>query len=362
MILRRGKIKYEREINPITGEQEDFAKVPVDEDTVISVDSAKAIEERKKQMKIVAYRKKGKRKEPFVQAMPAYEKNIVGKYSPEMLECLFRTLPYMNYNGDNIVNAGNLIKVNGIPANDTSLAKLWGISRQTAIKYIEQFIEDEIWERKQPEGYVGNAYRFKKNVFLKGAKGDKDYFSKKVVLEGLSRMMDEADRERDRIMTRPYTSNEKEFAKLTSCHPIALLGALLIKTDYKSFFLVNNASLDVIVKPNETVVEVLDSSHKRRRFKFLKVYEMWNLYSKSNTNKLTARQKLELNACLYILKRIKALGKWETGKSEYYIMNPRLVYISPNLKCDEKWYSVIDSLFKLTEAKMGIKEKNKRLP
>ncbi|MNY53529.1 hypothetical protein D3C86_1892930 [compost metagenome] len=54
--------------------------------------------------------------------MPAYENNILGKYSPEMLERLFRTLPYMNYNGDNSVNADNLIKINGIPVNNTSLA------------------------------------------------------------------------------------------------------------------------------------------------------------------------------------------------------------------------------------------------
>lgn len=357
MILKRGRIKYEREINPITGEQEDYAKIAVDDDTVISVDSAIAIEKRKKQTRIVAYRRKGKRKKAFAQAMPAYEKRIVGKYSPEMLECLFRTLPHINYNSDSLVNDDNLIKINGIPANDTSLSKLWGISRQTAATYIAQFIEDDIWERKKPKGYAGNAYRFKKNVFLKGAKRKKDYFSKKVVLEELSRMMVEADRERKRIMTKPYTKEEKEFAKLTSCHPIALLGSLMVKTDYKSFFLVNNAASDVVVKPNETVVEVLNSSYKRRRFKFLKVYEMWNLYSTSNAKKLSAAQLLELRACLYILNRIKAVGKWEIGTTKYYIMNPSLVYISPNFKCDKNWYSVIDSLFKLTEARMGIKEK-----
>lgn len=355
MILKRGRIKYEREINPITGEQEDYAKIAVDDDTVISVDSAKAIEERKKQMRILVYRRKGKRKEAFAQAMPAYEKNIVGKYSPEMLECLFRTLPYINYNGDKSMNADNLIKVNRVPVNDKYLAELWDVSRRTAKKYIDQFIKDDIWEKKHSEGYGGNTYRFKKDVFLRGIKSDKDYFSKKVVLEELGKMLVQADRERDRIMTRAYTNEEKGYAKLKSCHPIALLGALLIKTDYKSFFLVNNAASDVTVKPNETVVEVLRSSHKRRRFKFLKGYEMWNLYSKSHTTKLTAVQLLELNACLYILKRIKALGKWETGGAEYYMMNPKLVFISPNLKCDDSWYSVIDSLFKLTEAKLGIK-------
>nr|WP_222125736.1 hypothetical protein [Paenibacillus xylanexedens] len=134
---------------------------------------------------------------------------------------------------------------------------------------------------------------------------------------------------------------------MSSFHPIAFLGALLTKTHYKSFFLVNNRFDDEIVKEEETVREVLNSSYKKRRFKFLKKYEMWNLYSLTETKKPSADRKLELEACLYVLKRIGALGKWEVGNNEYYIMNPSLVFASPNAKCDHDWYQWICTMFNL---------------
>ncbi len=121
----------------------------------------------------------------------------------------------------------------------------------------------------------------------------------------------------------------------------------MTKTHYKSFFLVNNRFDDEIVKEEETVREVLNSSYKKRRFKFLKKYEMWNLYSLTETKKPSADRKLELEACLYVLKRIGALGKWEVGNNEYYIMNPSLVFASPNAKCDHDWYQWICTMFNL---------------
>ncbi|RAW15514.1 hypothetical protein DC345_12525 [Paenibacillus taichungensis] len=350
MKLTKWRITYETETNPITGENQEYAKIPTDDDTVINVESAKEIQARRRYLKVQAYRDKGRRTEPFTQTMPAYENKVVGKYSPEMLECLFRTLPYMNYNSDKDTNSDKLIKMNGIPLNDTTLAQLWGVSRSTATKYIKQFVLDGIWGRKKPEGLTGNAYRFEKEVFLRGAKNKKAPFTKKIVLVKLKDIIDKADRERARIINHPYNKEEREYSKqLTSFHPIALLGAILIKTDYKSYFLLNNSPGDVIVKSDETVLEVLNSTFKSRRFKFLKVYQMWNLYSKAKSNKLSGKQKMELNACLYVLKRVKALGVWDTGTRPYYIVNPSLIYVSPHIKCDNHWYSFIESLFNLAE-------------
>lgn len=350
MKLTKWRITYESETNPITGENQEYAKIPIDGDTLINVESFKAIQARRRYLKMKAYRDKGKRTEPFTQTMPAYERRVVGNYSPEMLECLFRTLPYMNYNSDKDNNSDNLIKINGIPLTDSALTKLWGVSRATAAKYIKQFVYDGVWEKKQPEGFSGNAYRFKKDVFLRGAKNQKEQFTKKIVLAKLKDLINEVDKERERIMKHPYSKEEREYSKkLRSFHPIALLGALLVKTDYKSFFLLNNSPADITVKPDETVLEVLNSSYKSRRFKFLKVYEMWNLYSKAKSTKLRGKQKLELDACLYVLKRVKAIGVWDTGTRPYYLVNPSIIYISPNIKCDNHWYSFIESMFKLSE-------------
>ncbi|OME49224.1 MULTISPECIES: hypothetical protein [Paenibacillus] len=348
MYLKKKKVSYEQKVDLETGKVKEYASIELDEDTEFSVGSCLARLEREKQLKKLKYREKGKQKKHFAQTMPAFEEGIVGKYPSRMLECLLRTLPYMNYNGDDVTNADDLIKINGLIANVTALSNLWGVSRPTAIKYINQFVADHVWERKSPEGFNGNAYRFKKDVFLKGKKSDKKYFSKKIVLENLKAIIEQADREKIRIMTHPNSREERLFAeKLSDFYPIAFLGGLMIKTHYKSFFLVNNHCEDEIVKDEETVMDVLKSSHKKRRFKFLKKYEMWNLYSKTKTNKLSSERKLELEACILVLKRIKALGKWETGKSEYFIMNPSLVYASPNMKCDNDWYNFIYSLFNL---------------
>lgn len=349
MYSRKKKVSYEQKVDLETGELKEYASIELDEDTEFSVGSRIARLEREKQLKKLEYREKGKQKKHFAQTMPAFEERIVGEYPSKMLECLLRTLPYMNYNGDNVVNADDLIKINGEIANDTNLSILWSVSRPTAIKYIKQFINDKIWEKKIIDGVNGNAYRFTKEIFLKGKKSNKKHFSKKVILENLKLMIQKSDQERERIMLRPSTRDEKRFAKdLSSFHPIAFLGALLIKTHYKSFFLVNNNYDDEIVRENETVLEVLNSTSKKRRFNFLKKYEMWNLYSQTETKKLSSERRTELEACLYVLKRINALGKWETGKNEYYIMNPSLVFASPNMKCDDEWYCFILSLFNLS--------------
>jgi hypothetical protein len=342
------RFEYEQEVDEVTGEVKEFAKIEVDNDTELSVGSHEARLRQIEFMKKLEYREKGRRKKHFAQTMPAYEETVIGKYPSKLLDCLMRTLPYMNYNGDNQVNANDVIKISGKIANDTSLSKLWGVSRPTAVKYIDRFVEDNIWETKKIEGFNGNAYRFKQDVFLKGSKSDKEYLSKKVVLETLGTMITHADQERSRILSKPFTHEEKRYAKgLSTFHPIACLGALLTKTHYKSFFLVNNQFDDEIVKEDETVQNVLNSSYKKRRFKFLKKYEMWNLYSRTETKKLSSDRKLELEACVYVLKRIGALGKWETGKNEYYLMNPSLVFASPNAKCDDEWYQFICTMFNL---------------
>lgn len=46
-------------------------------------------------MQAEKYRIFGKRKDPFVQTMPPYEKGIVGTYSAKQLECLMKLLPYI---------------------------------------------------------------------------------------------------------------------------------------------------------------------------------------------------------------------------------------------------------------------------
>ncbi|WP_027086841.1 hypothetical protein [Cohnella panacarvi] len=343
-MTKKKKPEFERVVDFETGEFKDYAKIEMDEDTLITIESKE--EKRKKAEEVLKqqYRMRARRIEQFAQAMPRYENDVIGTYPARMLECLIRTLPFINYNSGKF-NEQNIIKNQGKAATVSALANLWKVTRPTATKYIKRFIKDGIWSPVKLSKVNGSVFQFKNDVFLKGKKGNKEFFSKKVVLKSLGDMIRTADQEVDRILNKPYTREERLYKEqLSSFHPLALFGALLTKTHFKSFFLVNN-STDEIISDEETVSEVIGSSHKRRRFRFMKKYEMWNLYEGKKTKSLSGDRKLELEACLYVLTRIKALGTWKTGKSEYIIMNPSLVYVSPNMKCDDEWRKVIGSLF-----------------
>lgn len=291
------------------------------------------------------YKQEGKRKENFAQAMPKYEEDIVGSYSSALLEALILTIPYMNYNGDDKLNGRDVIEIKNEPATVGTLAKLWGVHRNTATSYIKQFVQDGIWEEVSVAEKKGKFFRFTKEIILKGSKGNVAGYSKKVVLNHLSKVIEESRKELKRIKTKPKTRDEKRWAKLNP-RPLALLGALMSKTHYKTFFLLKNHTQEV-VKSYETVREVLNSERKIRRFKFLKNIDIWNLYSGQNIKKMNSKEKDELDACIKILIRSGALGRLEFGKKEWIMMNPTLVYVSPNLKMDKDWQETINALFNL---------------
>lgn len=119
----------------------------------------------------------------------------------------------------------------------------------------------------------------------------------------------------------------------------------MTKTHYKTFLLLQNHDDKDLIKDDENVTDVLKIPNRKRKFKFVKQYEMWNLYKGNKMKKLRIENKAELQVCLDILIKSNILGRWETGKTKIYIMNPMLVFVSPNKKYDTQWEKVINTLF-----------------
>lgn len=300
-----------------------------------------------------------KKEERFVQLMKPYEEKIVGSYKKEPLDLLMKLLPFVHYNGNDEYDKDKILKINGKPATYSVISKEYDISLNTVKRYFKQYMKDGIMEPTKIKGTRGDVFKFKKDVILKGLKIE-DHFSKKVNVEKLTLMINESEKIKQKLLTNPKTAEEKALASnLSNCYPMAMLAAILVKTDYKTYFLLENAGSENIIKENETVMEVLNSSHKIRRLQFLKRYQIWNLYNGTNiapTNEdeesfddsyLNGKQRAEMRACLYILKKIRAIGVWETGGESFLIINPSLVYISHEMKCDAEWGNYISTMFKL---------------
>ena len=71
------------------------------------------------------------------------------------------------------------------------------------------------------------------------------------------------------------------------------------------------------------------------------------MYSGSNIKNLGGGQKAELEACMKNLKLLGAIGSWDSNGRELFFMNPLVVYVLPNLKCDEDWKKVIFTFFNI---------------
>jgi hypothetical protein len=292
------------------------------------------------------------KEEQFVQLMPKFEEEILVKYKKGMIECLFNTVPYIHYNSNNFDNQDRIIRIDGQPATRKALAELWNVNQKKANKYIKTFVEDGIWEERKMPGYQGYVYHFNSDHILKGVKFD-DEKTKKVIIEKLSDVITKINEQVELIRnsaSNPFATDEiKKYAKLKTFHPLALLVVLMSKVNYQTFFPLRNHTKPILRRKGETVDEVLNSPWKRKRINFLSHKELWNLYSgeKIKAN-LSGGRNAELQACLYVLKTVKAIGIWETDDS-YIILNPSLVFVSLDFKCDDDWKNNILGLFGLNK-------------
>jgi hypothetical protein len=280
------------------------------------------------------------KKEAFTQMLLSFDQKIVGKYHAKKLASLMRLLPLTNYSNKKDED-DKVLMIQSKKATATMLYKYMKVDNKTGKKYLEEFVADGIYELVEDEDDKRYTYyRSTGKVFLRGEKGENE-FSKKVVMERFLQLIEEIDKEVESEKKR----KKKNFIEI---HPLALFGALASKVHYKTFFFLKN-NTEELIKEDETVREVLKSTHKIRRLKFLKQYEIWQMYSGQKLKKLTDDETDILDRCFEILFKTHAIGSWRGGKKPLLIMNPKLVYVSPKEKFDSDWKDIIQTLFGLSE-------------
>lgn len=352
---KKDLMHFKKEVDPETGEilgekieiswNKDIHRV-----SVTTKDQHKDYLEHKKRQE---YMVMGRRAEQFVQTTSLYEKDIAGKYPAKKMECLMKLIPYMNYNGNRELNAMDVIRIHNKPAILKDIAKLWGVHRETASRYLFEFVEDGILEPIEVKGVNGNTYKFKSTFILKGT-NLQDNFTKKIILKRFQEVIKRCDEEVKKELKK---EKRRKSPRFDSLHPLALLGGLLTKTHYKTFFLLRNHEDPNLVKEGESVTKALNMVTRRRKFKFINKKEMWFLYTGQEiSGNMNTKELAELKACIDILIRASAMGEWRSGKNNFLLMNPTLVYVSPNMKFDPEWSSVIQTLFNLGDWELEIEE------
>ncbi|WP_312096191.1 hypothetical protein [Niallia sp.] len=333
-------------IERATGKFITYERIQGANERLISKNSDKSFKE---MIEKEEYRKNGERKDPFAQATSVYENGVVGKFSAKKLDSLIRLVPKMNYNANEKENKDSVIRIKNKPALTKDLADAMGVSIRTGQDYLDEFIGADVMEEVKLSGINGKAYRFKNTAFLRGA-NDSDEYTKKVAFNKLQEIISKVDGEVKKAvgLERSQAAFAKKKPKFKNFYPLALLGVLLSKTHYKTFMFLKNHSDPTLVKDGEKVVDALNMKKRFRQFKFLKKYELYNMYSGLNTKSLSGTQKAELEASMKILKKLGAVGSWDSNGREIFFMNPLLVYASPNMKCDEEWKKIIFTFFNIT--------------
>lgn len=329
-----------------TGDIVDYERIQGENEKIINKNSVQAFKEMKEKEE---YRKNGQRKNLFAQTNSFYENNVVGRYSPKQLESLMYLVPYMNYNTDEKDNKDDIIRIGNKPAILKQLTKIMKVSINTGTQYMEDFITDNIIEEVDTKGVKGKTYRFKNTAFLRGA-NDSNEFTKKLAFDKLKTVISKIETEVKKSVTKEknLAAFAKKKPKFTQLYPLALLGALMSKTHYKTLMFLKNHSDPELVKDGEKVIDILNKTKRFREFKFLKQYELYNMYSGLHIRSLNGNRKAELEACIKILKKLGAIGSWDSNGREIFFMNPLLVYVSPNMKCDEEWKKIIFTFFNIT--------------
>ncbi|HFK1471185.1 TPA: hypothetical protein ACLIVI_005308 [Bacillus pacificus] len=279
--------------------------------------------------------------ESFVQSHVKYNE-IFGKLTQAQLHSLMLLVPYMSY------HEKPLKKENHEPLTLTEIYDIWGISRMNGPSYIERFIElgiAEIDESNAPAKYL----IIKKNVLFKGEK-DFDEFNTKIVQPKMKKVIASVTEQVERY------NNDKRRKKKMELYPLALLAVLINRVHFQTFFLVeeDNANEPVIFE-EETVEEVLKSPRKKRRIKFLKKNKLWESMTGQQRKSLKEDQTKKLNMYFDMLIKAEALGAWRSGKTERVVMNPNLMYVTPNTY-NETWYNAITALFAASTEEKSEKE------
>ncbi|MGM0841380.1 MAG: hypothetical protein ACQEWE_11665 [Bacillota bacterium] len=323
-------------IDPETGKRE-RVRILNPRRNYLYIDKDDALKNKQREL----YFKRNNSTEPFVQILNCFTTEIVSRYSAKQFEALIRLLPLINYTNKSD-NYEKVLMFNRKRANETILYEVMKVGNKTGKKYLLDFVKDNILEAVNDQRDKRfTYYKSTGKVFLRGIKSD-DSFSKKVVLRRLHKVIMDIDKEVEK-----HKKKKRSTIKKKDIYPLALLGAAISVVHYKTFMFMKNYTDDSLVKEGEQVSEVMKMKKRIQQFKFIKQYEWWNMYSGQNLKRLNNEKKQELELCFQILKKVNAIGEWRTTKS-FLIMNPLLVYISPNEKYDEEWKSVLESLFQIS--------------
>lgn len=317
---------------------------------IVSEGSAEAYKELKeKEKEITNYHNNGKIEERFGQILPKYEEEMIVNLSAKEMECIVRTMPYVQYTSK--THNENVIRYNDKNAKLTDFEKIWKVSNKTRIEYIKKFKElGYIREIKNEKGKT-KGYQISDAIFIRGY-NDTDVTTKKVILEKLSYLIPQIDKETEKFERYEKQRKKKNYGGY-SLNPLALLGILISKVHFKSHYVLSNHR-DEIVLGEATVLETLETKKGVRRFKFISNPELWSLLKGgTNKKKLEKEELTTLRDSIQILKNVFAIAGEDNGKKHMLLVNPELVFVNPNFKGDEEWERYVKSKFNIGKYAKG---------
>lgn len=270
--------------------------------------------------------------------------NLFGELTQAQWHCLMLLIPFVQFYGKPLKRDGKLLTVGEI-------YNIWGVSEVTGWKYIQRFTEVGIVETEDSKTSIREKYFILKTNFLFKGNKEFDEFNTKIVQAKMEEVIT--------IVTEKVHSinTDKRRKKKLELYPLSLLAVLIAHVHYQTFYLVNNPN-EPVVLDGETVQEVLDSSHKRRRLKHLKKAEIWNKFTGQNAKSLTKAQSERLQLYFDMLHEAGALMEIKVY-TKRLLVNPDLMYVTPNAK-NSDWHKHIKSQINGTiPTEDEIKEKTK---
>lgn len=333
------------------GESEEVTVFVVPEGNNVKILTDAQMEWVRKQKEKQEYRERGLKGERFVQATKYFQDDFIYELNAKEKERIMRTFPFIQYTKSKKKKEENeeekqtksVIRFGSKPALSEEFQKIWGTLRDTTDRTLKKFVKKGIFKEVFVDGEL-YGYQFNEEVVFRGP-NEKEEFTKKF---NTDKLLDAIKRVNEITETEIKLNNQRNKGNKKfegDIHPLALLLGLSTRLHFKSFFFLNNHNDDTIIKKGSTVKETLKTTKGRKRFQFLSQNEMWRLYRGTQSKRLKAKERSELKLCLDILITANIFNSYKTGNprtkkatpQEFYVMNPTLIYVSPNMKCDTEW-------------------------
>ncbi|HGA0513268.1 TPA: MarR family transcriptional regulator [Bacillus pacificus] len=305
------------------------------------------------------YEESLEKKDPFAQTGKEYSA-MSEKLTQAELHYLMQIIHYVPFGEKPIKKDGKLLTIG-------DMHKIWGVSRQTASRYINKYIKLGIAKKEKSKTSKREEYLvIKKEFWFKGNKNFKGYSSKVMeekmeqVIESIKIQVAEylivAQEEENKLAE----EQKREPKEIKNCFPLSLLGVLIAHIHFQTFFLVHNPT-DIAILEGETVEEVMDSEYKSTQrpghMKFMSKIDIWRKITGKKVKELETEQSQKLDLYFQMLLKAGALISID-GMENRLIMHPELAFVTPRVK-DTEWYKFIEKLFKITKSHKDKKDKKK---